>query len=191
MQRKLIDHIRRYVESLRDDEEEVLGFFQFRTFRKKENLINQGTRCRFHYFVLQGCLRMFFIDGKGVEQTVQFAIEDWWITDYAAFEQQAQTEFTVQAMEESAVMQIDRQRQEKLFSRFPQLERYFRLIYQRAYAASQLRTKYLYDFSREQFYYHFRDHFPEFTRRIPQQILASYLNMTPEYLSEIKKRSRS
>jgi len=82
-------------------------------------------------------------------------------------------------------------KQEKLLHSFPQLERYFRLIYQKAYSASQLRTKYLYDFSREEFYHHFNDNFPEFTQRIPQHILASYLNMTPEYLSKIKNKSRS
>jgi len=134
---------------------------------------------------------MFFINDKGVEQTVQFAIENWWITDYFAFDRQTKTEFTIQAVETTDILQIDYKNQEKLLNDFPRFERYFRLIYQRAYSASQLRTKYLYDFSREQLYHHFNDNFPEFTKRIPQHILASYLNMTPEYLSKIKKISRS
>lgn len=88
-------------------------------------------------------------------------------------------------------MQIDFKNQMLLLEDFPKLERYYRMIYQRAYAALQMRTKYLYDFSKEEFYHHFNNHFPEFTRRIPQHLLASYLNMTPEYLSEIKSKLQS
>ena len=134
---------------------------------------------------------MFFIDDKGVEHTIQFAIENWWLTDYLAFEQQTNTEFIIQALEPTEVLQIDHAKQEKLFQKFPQLERYFRLIYQRVYASLQLRTKFQYDLSREEFYRNFHDSFPAFTKRIPQHLLASYLNMTPEYLSEIKKNLRS
>lgn len=191
MGQNLIEHFRKYVAIDTKGEFEILNFFQSATFAKKENLIDQNARCKFHFFVLKGCLRMFFVNEKGMEQTIQFAIENWWITDYLAFDQQAKTEFTIQAVEPTEVLQIGYQNQEKLLSDFPQLERYFRLIYQRAYSALQLRTKYLYDFSREQLYHHFNDNFPGFTQRIPQHLLASYLNMTPEYLSEIKKRSHS
>ncbi|WP_223815814.1 hypothetical protein [Adhaeribacter rhizoryzae] len=73
----------------------------------------------------------------------------------------------------------------------PKLERYFRMIYQRAYAASQMRIKYLYDLSREELFYHFLDHYPDFVQRIPQYLLASFLGFTPEYLSEIRSKKRS
>lgn len=187
---ELTQHIRKYVKIDTKDESRFSHFFQQKTFEKKDILIEQNTRCRFHFFVIKGCLRMFFLNEKGVEQTIQFAIENWWITDYMAFDRQARTDFTIQAVEPSDVVQIDYENQEKLLQQFPQLERYYRLIYQRAYSALQLRTKYIYDFSREQLYHHFNDSFPEFTHRIPQHLLASYLNMTPEYLSEIKKKSR-
>lgn len=68
------------------------------------------------------------------------------------------------------------------------MERYFRLLYQRAYGATQNRMKYLTDHSKEEAYRKFHNSFPEFTTRVPQQLLASYLHMTPEYLSEIKRR---
>ena len=189
MSEQLIQHYRKYIEIDMDAGLETLRFFQPNTFAKKETLMEENTRCRFHFFVLQGCLRMYFVNEKGVEQTIQFAIENWWITDYSAFDQRAKTGFTIQALEATHVLQITHQNQEELLRKFPQLERYFRLIYQRAYAASLLRIKYLFGFSREAIYHHFNDHFPEFTQRIPQHILASYLNMTPEYLSEIKKKS--
>ncbi len=190
MTQNLIEHIRKYIELDSKVEREISNFFQPKTFAKREMLTELNTKCNLHFFVIKGCLRMYFINDKGVEQTIQFAIENWWITDYFAFDRQTKTEFGIQAVETTDVLQIDYKSQEKLLHDFPQLERYFRLIYQRAYSASQLRTKYLYDFSREQFYHHFNDSFPEFTQRIPQHLLASYLNMTPEYLSKIKKKSR-
>jgi ribosomal protein L10 len=71
------------------------------------------------------------------------------------------------------------------------MERYFRFIYQRAYAASQMRFKYLYEFSKEEFYQHLNENYPEFIQRIPQYLIASFLGFTPEYLSEIRKKKRS
>ncbi len=188
MSKNLIHHIRNYIRIDSKDENALLNFFQPMTFLKKEVLIPQDSKCDSHFFVVKGCLRMYFIDEKGVEQTAQFAIENWWITDYYAFERQATTQFSIQALEKTDVLQINSKNQEKLLAKFPQLERYFRIIYQKAYAASQLKSKYMANFSREQFYRHFNSNFPEFTNRIPQHILASYLNMTPEYLSEIKKK---
>ncbi|WDF70090.1 Crp/Fnr family transcriptional regulator [Sphingobacterium oryzagri] len=190
MEKNLINHLKKYVAIDPNSELDIANFFQTKHFAKKENLLEFDTTCKYHFFVLQGCLRMFFINDKGVEQTIQFAIENWWLTDYFAFEYGKKTEFIIQAVEPTTVLQIDNQSQEKLIHTFPALERYFRLIFQRAYSASQLRTKYLYGFSREQFYHHFNDNFPAFTQRIPQHVLASFLNMTPEYLSEIKNKSR-
>ena len=71
------------------------------------------------------------------------------------------------------------------------MERYFRFIYQRAYAAAQLRIKYLFDYSKEEFYHSFKSKHPEFVQRIPQYLLASFLGFTPEYLSELRKKNRS
>ena len=191
MSTEIINHIKKYISIHPDDEAIILGFFKENNFNKKENLITLNNTCNSHYFIRKGCVRMFFINEKGVEQTIQFAIENWWITDYLAFENRTKTSFTIQAIENTEVLEIDYKNQEELLKKFPELERYFRLIFQRAYSASILRTKYLFDFSREEFYHHFKTNFPKFVTRIPQHILASFLNMTPEYLSEIKKREKS
>lgn len=191
MHHLILEHFRKFIEVHPDDEAEILSYFQVKNFNKKENLTEVNTKCRQHFFVTKGCLRMFFINEKGIEQTTQFAIENWWLTDYFAFQNNTQTNFTIQAVEKTEVLAISFQNQEKLMEEFPVFERYFRLIYQRAYSASQLRTKYLYSLSREEMYHQFNDSFPEFTQRIPQHLLASYLNMTPEYLSEIKSKRRS
>ena len=191
MAEKILEHFRKFIELDAAEEAEILSYFRPDTFLKKQNLIEANSKCRFHFFVVKGCLRLYFVNEKGVEQTIQFAIENWWLTDYSAFANQTTTEFTIQAVERTDVLVIDYQSQEQLLRQFPKLERYFRLIYQRAYAATQLRFKYFYDFSREAFYHSFNDSYPEFVQRVPQHLLASFLNMTPEYLSEIKSKKRS
>ena len=191
MSELLKNHIKKFIPV--DDAEflDILSFFQIQKVRKKENLLMEGSVCQYHYFVLHGCLRKFFITERGMEQTTEFAIENWWITDTLAYEHRLPAEFCIQAVEKSEVLRIDNYSQEKLLLAFPKMERYFRFIYQRAYAASQRRIKYLYDLSKEEMFHHFNQHYPEFVRRVPQHLIASFLGFTPEYLSEIRKKANS
>ena len=132
---------------------------------------------------------MFFYTDKGAEQITQFALENWWITDYFSFTDQNVSEYNIQVIEKSEILVIDHRSFDKLLEELPALERYFRIIMQRAVAASQLRIKLLYDLSKEELYLHFSSYFPEFVQRVPQYMLASYLGLTPEYLSEIRKKN--
>lgn len=184
-------HLEKFIEIEDQELSDILAFFQIKKVKKKENLLVEGQVCKSHYFLLNGCLRKFFINGRGIEQTTEFAIENWWITDNFAFERGLSTEFYIQAVENSEILIIDRDAQEKLLIEFPKMERYFRFIYQRAYAASQMRIKYLYDFSKEEFYHHLCNAHPEFVQRIPQYLIASFLGFSPEYLSEIRNKNRS
>lgn len=184
-------HLEKFIEI--DDAEfsAIMAFFEIQKFKKKKNLLVEGAICKSNYFVLSGCLRKFFINNKGIEQTTEFAIETWWITDNIAYERKTPTEFYIQAVENAEILIINLDAQEKLLVEFPKMERYFRFIYQRAYAASQMRIKYLYDFTKEEFYEQLCKKQPEFVQRIPQYLIASFLGFTPEYLSEIRNKKRS
>lgn len=184
----LIDHIRKFTRLSDDEVPAVLAFFKEITVKKKENLLTEGHICRYNYFVIQGCLRMFFVDEKGVEKTVLFALEHWWMADYFSFQRRQPSAFCIQGVERSVVYAIDLQAQEQLLEQLPQMERYFRMVHQTAHAASQMRLKFLYGFSREMLYRQFCSSFPEFVQRIPQYLLASYLGITPEYLSELRAK---
>ena len=166
----------------------IREYVEIRTFRKKENLLTEGQICRSHFFVLQGLLRQFFINEKGQEQTTEFAIENWWITDQLAFESQTASGFSIQAVEKSEVLIIHRDAQEALFREHPIMERYFRFIYQRAFAAAQRRVQYIFSLSKEEFYFSLLDKYPDFVQRVPQYLIASFLGFTPEYLSEIRRK---
>ncbi|MGN6166513.1 MAG: Crp/Fnr family transcriptional regulator [Flavisolibacter sp.] len=184
-------HIEKFVILSDEEFSGIMAYFQPEKVRKKENLMVEGQVCRYHYFVLKGCLRKFFVNEKGIEQTTEFAIENWWLTDNIAYEHRLPTQFYIQAVENSEVLRIDNVSQEKLVTAFPKMERYFRFVYQRAYGASQMRIKYLYELSKEAFYHHLNEKHPGFVQRIPQYLIASFLGFTPEYLSEIRKKTRS
>ena len=190
MHSNLIKHIQSFVE-LSDNEAFVLTkAIKSHTLKKKEYLLQEGQVCRAIYFIEKGCLRMYFINNKTTEQIIQFALDGWWITDYFSFMGNKPSEYYIQAIEKTEVLSIDINIFDNLLHELPQLERYFRLITQKALAASQLRSKYLYEMSKEEFYQHFSTSFPEFVQRVPQYMIASYLGLTPEYVSELRKKKQ-
>jgi CRP/FNR family transcriptional regulator, anaerobic regulatory protein len=188
MSKNIIEHIRKYVKLSEEEAQILQTHLKLVKLKKKDYLFKEGEICKANYFIEKGCLRLFFINEKGGEQITQFAIENWWITDYQSFDSHIPSVFSLQAIEDTEVLSLNFHKQDQLYKELPQLEHYFRIVLQRAYAASQLRIKYLYDFSREELYRHFESSFPEFIQRVPQYMLASYLGFSPEYLSEIRKK---
>ncbi|MAU70752.1 MAG: cyclic nucleotide-binding protein [Pseudozobellia sp.] len=186
--KNLITHIKKYVTITDDEANKLTEIIEVKNLKRKAYLTRAGDICKYNYFVSQGCLRMYFIRENGTEQITQIAIENWWLADYMALLKQQETPFFIQAVEKSTILALDVNAAENLFKQIPQLERYYRIMFQFSYAASQFRIKYLYDYSREELYHHFATQFPEFVQRVPQYMLASYLGFTPEYLSEIRKK---
>ncbi|SEM69746.1 cAMP-binding domain of CRP or a regulatory subunit of cAMP-dependent protein kinases [Chryseobacterium taichungense] len=184
-------HLDKFITIDAEEFASIISYFQVLEVKKKQNLMLEGEICRSFFFVVKGCLRKFFINEKGVEQTTEFAIENWWITDTFAYERQIKSNFFIQTVEKSVILKIDLQSQEELLKKHPLMERYFRKVYQRAYAAAERRIRYLYEFSREELYVHFSTQYPWFIQRIPQYLIASFLGFTPEYLSEIRAKLRS
>jgi len=191
MQPHILQHIAQYI-GLSDEETQLLfSYLRPLQLARKEHLLKEGQVCKNLYFIEKGCLRMYFVNGKGTEQITQFAIENWWLADYMSYDRQQPSQFYIQAVEHTELFTIDFTAQEQLIKVLPKMEHYFRLMLQKAYAAAQMRIKYLYELSREEGYKHFITNFPGFVQRIPQYMLASYLGFTPEYLSELRKKYAS
>jgi CRP-like cAMP-binding protein len=189
MSKQFFDHINTLIEINEEEFRVILTFFDFRSLSKKETIVEEGHKCNFNHFVLNGCLQMFFISANGTEKTVRFAIEDRWMTDYLAYQDRTISGFYIQAVEDTQILSITNEKQEKLLNQFPKLEKYFRIVYQTSYGKSLLMMKYLYGFSKKEIY--FTKVLPEFAHRIPQYLIASFLVLTPEYLSKIKNKKRS
>jgi CRP-like cAMP-binding protein len=185
----LVAHISKFI-ALDENSEEILDkYFKSAVYKKKEFLLKERQVCKSMHFVVHGCLRMYFINGKTNEQITQFAKENWWISDFFSFTDDKPSEYFIQAIEKSEILSIDMPSFEALLIELPQMERYFRIIMQRAVAASQLRVKYMFELSKEEFYLLFCSSFPEFVQRVPQYMIASYLGLTPEYVSELRKKN--
>lgn len=191
MSRALFQHLNQFVPIEPSMLEDILTFFLSEKFEKKQVLIHSGFKCDKLFFVEEGCLHSFFVDKGGLEKTVKFAIEGWWITDFLAFHHQRNTDFQTQAVEQSSVLSISYDKYQEMLKHFPVLEKYFRNVWEIAYGASMLRMKYVFEYSKEEMFNRFREQFPAFVDRVPQYMLATYLGLTPEYLSKIRGKKLS
>lgn len=183
---ELFQHMERFITLNEEDKNILSSILMHSELKKKEVLLKEGKTCNTNYFIVKGCMRLYYINDKGVEQIVQFGIDNWWLTDYISYLSHKPSQFYIQTVEATTLICWHRDKEEELYLKIPALERYFRLILQRSVAASQQRLKYLYDFTGEERYHHFNNSFPEFVQRIPQYMLASYLGFTPEFLSKIR-----
>lgn len=184
----LYNHINKFIDLSSDEQEILASLLKSFSFKKKAYLHEVGDICRANYFVVKGCLRLYFVDIKGAEQTTQFAIENWWISDLTSFIFQKPSDFYIQAAEQTEVIAIEHRHYDEMLAKIPKLEKYFRSIYQKLHQASQIRIKYLYSQTAEERYTNFNKLFPEFVQRVPQYMLASYLGFTPEFLSKIRAK---
>jgi CRP-like cAMP-binding protein len=188
LMQQLITHIARY-SSIKPGKLDSIGdFFEARTFKKKELLLEEGQRCNEKFFIVKGCVHLFYLRQNGMEQTIDFALENWWASDFMAFQNGGAAQFSIRAIEATEVLAISAARQREMLSAFPELNEYFHLVFQRAYAASQMRVRMTYELSKEDLYKDFSKKYPTFLQRVPQYLMASFLGFTPEYLSEIRKK---
>jgi CRP/FNR family transcriptional regulator len=192
MKDNLIAHINTFVKL--DDHETALvsNSVGLVTVRKKKFILKADEICRANYFVSKGCMRLYFINRNGQEQITQFGLENWWITDYSSLETGQPSIYYIQAIEDSELISLSKKTMEDILLKVPKLERYFRIIFQKAHTASMRRFEYMRDQTDEERYRQFVTLFPEFVQRIPQYMLASYLGFTPQFLSKIRgKRVKS
>ena len=182
----LLAHIDKFVSLDSQEQELLLSKVSFMDVRKKQHLLEAGKPGTKVFFVRKGCLRLYVLTEKGNEQTHQFVIENWWTADYLAFHNDDSSKFFIQAVENSEVAILEKQDMEFLMEKIPKLERYFRLCYQKAVGAAQKRITYLFSLSAEERFHNMNDHFPEFVQRVPQYMLASYLDFSAELLSKIR-----
>lgn len=186
MHDRLFTHIRKYATLEAEDEAWLRENMEYREVKNKTFLLEAGQVCTANYFVIEGCIRMYLDTRQGSEQIIQFGIDNWWITDHISLNLQQPSKHYLQAVEPSSILVLKHGAQEEAFRNIPQLERYFRIIYERAYAASLTRIRYILNLSGEERYKQFSTSFPDFVQRVPQYMLASFLGFTPEFLSKVR-----
>ncbi len=185
---KLIDHLLKHVSIDEREAEIIVSSFTTRHFKKKEFLLRAGEICRVESFVGQGCFRTFTVDENGYDRTLVFSVEDWWTGDMLSFLTAKPSMYNIEALEEAEVLQISKERLEDLYLEVPKLERYFRLLVQNAYISQLERINTGLSQTAEQRYLLFLENYPGFARRIPQKYIASFLGITPEFLSMLRRK---
>ena len=158
-----------------------------RFVKKKKNLLNEGEICRYLYFVEKGALRSYTIDKEGNEHVIQLAIEDYWIADLSSFVTQSPGTITIEAIEDCEVLLLPNLELERLYDEIPSLGTFFRKLYQRAYVHLQARLHASHSTVAEERYLELIRLQPKINARIPLTHIASYLGITPESLSRIRK----
>ncbi len=157
------------------------------TLKKREVWHKAGDVTEVMAFVLNGCLRTFFTDEKGHEHIVQFAFEDWWTADLMSFVTQEPSAYSIEALEETTICLLHKDEYEQLLNDFPIFERFFRLLVQGAYVAGQSRMIAVMSKNAENRYNDLIKKYAQLEMRVAQHHIASFLGITPEALSRIKR----
>lgn len=186
---KLIVHFRKSI-TLTDDEAELVGrCFTMVELKKKEILLYAGDRSSHMRFIADGCLRSYYMDEDTKEHIIQFGIEDWWINDLYSYLTDTPSKQFVQAIENSLVLQIHKDQLNELYNNVPAVERFFRFKFEKAYVSLQERTINTMSRTAEEQYLDFRTKYRDIEQRVPQYMVASYLGITPEFLSKLRKNT--
>ena len=171
--------------------EDYLQILIFRKIKKKQFIGQPGFARKHETYVVKGTFRAFFIDNEGNEQTTQFAIDDWYINDLRSYLTGEPATLYIEALEDSIIADIPQQEFEALCDKHPVLQKLYRLAAQRGFAYAQKRMIANLQKSAEERYLDFCRDYPEIEQRVPQHALASYLNMSQEYLSKIRSKLAS
>lgn len=185
---QLIDQLSRYVNLNALEAEALLQRMQKLNVAKKEVLIEAGQFVDTFYWVQSGCLMAFHRDAEGQEHALQFAITKWWTTDLAGFAHEKPAEHTLVALDDSEVFAIKRSDFDTLLTIHPVFERYFRKIFQNALIAHQQRILNNIALNAEDRYEQFLAAYGAVEQWAAQKHIASYLGITPEFLSKLRRR---
>jgi len=155
---------------------------------KKTYLLQEGEVCNFEAYVVKGCIRTYFINENGFEVILQFAIEDWWVSDIASFYEQTPSKLFIETLEDCELLTFNPETKEQLLSRVPKFERVFRLMVQRSLAATQNRLINTISKTAQEKYLDFLERYPTIPQRVPQHYIAAYLGISPEFLSKVRTK---
>ncbi|KXH82924.1 Crp/Fnr family transcriptional regulator [Chryseobacterium kwangjuense] len=188
---KLIDTISKHITLTKDEQLLIPGFWSQKTLDKGDYLLRNGEICRTDNYIISGTLKAFCINADtGNEEILYFAIDDWWATDMESFRQQEPSIYNIQALEKTELLQISFHSFQKMLEQIPALERYFRIILESYLGALQKRIIYNHIYNAEQRYLDFLQNYPNIAARIPQYLIASYLGISAEFLSRIRKKNK-
>ena len=184
----ILKNVSKHISLEREEEEYFTSLLKPKSIPRKNFLLREGQACNTINYVQSGALRAFFIDDEGKEATIMFAIHDWWITDMYCFVTEQPAMQNIVAIEGSNVLQLKKADLEKLYITVPKFERFFRIIMQNSYIREQLRVLHNLSLPAEERYNIFINKYPQLIPHVTQKQIASYLGITPEFLSMVRRK---
>jgi CRP/FNR family transcriptional regulator, anaerobic regulatory protein len=189
-----MNRLRQHIEaitSLTDEEfDYVKTFFTLKKIRKRQFLVHEGDEVKYEYLVLSGIYKVFYVDDQDKEYIVQFARENWWMSDYYAFFKQENAGMFIECIEDGEVLYSTLQAREKLSADLHKMEHFFRVKLTNGYVAQQQRIKLLLSSTPQQRYEQFAEWYPDLLQRIPKKLIAEYLGVSRETLSRLYSETK-
>jgi len=188
----LIKNISKHVKLSPEEISVFKAFWTEKTLEKGELLLRNGEICRYDNYIISGALKAFCINPEnGNEEILFLAIDDWWATDIHSFSRQKVSIYNIQAIEKTRLLQINYQSFQKLLQEIPSLEKYFRIILEGYLGTLEKRVVFNHMHKAEQKYLDFLETYPDIVSKIPQYLIASYLGISAEFISRIRKKNKS
>ncbi|WP_374551805.1 Crp/Fnr family transcriptional regulator [Flavobacterium sp.] len=185
---QILENISKIVTLTPQEQALFLSNVETKNYKAKTILLNAGEICKHSYFVNSGLLRSFNINDNIVEHVLQFACEGWWIGDMYSLLSQKPGNLFIEVMEDSEVVLLPKENQEKLYAEIPKLERFFRILTENSLVSNQERLMDNLSLTAEERFEKFCKKYPTLIQKVPQKQIASYIGVTPEFFSKMKAR---
>ena len=183
-------HIEQIIPLTDQEFEYVLSHFTTKKLRKHQFLVQEGDRVPNDFYVLSGCLKAYHTDKEGKEHILQFAMADWWITDYQAYFKETEATICVDCIEASEVLCLSLDNREKICSDLHKMDSFFRKKSNMGYVALQQRILSLLNSNAKERYEQLLNLYPSLFQKVPKTLIAAYLGVTRETLSRLNIPSK-
>lgn len=186
----VLQNVARHIMLSNDEASYFTGLLNYKEVRRKEFLLKEGAVARHISFIHSGVLKAYYLDVKSDENVIMLATDGWWITDMYSFASGNAAMQSINAVEDSAIFQLEKNDFNHLLTKVPAFERFFRILMQNAYIREQVRVIQNLAMPAEERYMNFLEKYPYLVKRVTQKQIASYIGVSPEFLSAMRKRMK-
>ena len=186
----LFSNISKHISLTKEETDFFICLLNSKSLKAGEFLLREGEICKYEAFITKGCLKTYYVDENGEEHIVDFLVEEWWADDLYSFFTSTASKSNIKAIENTEVLQISKNNLETLYQKIPKFERFFRILFQNAYISQKNQINQFLSAPAEERYTLFVKNKPYAEKRFSQKDIASYLGITPQFLSVLKKKIR-